>query len=388
MVFARWTKAGAAVLLVFALPVIIGVVWQHVFVVILSNGHDGDSNDASSALLGTGQMFDHIAARYDFINRVLALRMDVGWRRTMSGRVRDLLLSGDDNDGNGGTRRARRAGTIRWKVLDVATGTADVAIQLAKDVPPSTRIVGLDPSRKMLDVGERKIKALHLEDQIQLRQADVRDLSPIYDAYCLDDENDENERQLCFDAVTMAFGIRNVDAADRKTALCELHRLLLPKKNPTTTTGYGGGVLSIMEFSEPTIQEFGIMGWGASIFIRYVVPFVGGVLSGAPKEYWHLQNSIQDFPSPQQFQELLQTLECPVVMTREDGTTNNVGDKYPRMSVSPTLVGYFDMEEIRHMNFGSVQLYVGKAAVKMKVPPPPSTTTAADPKLPPIGRVG
>jgi demethylmenaquinone methyltransferase/2-methoxy-6-polyprenyl-1,4-benzoquinol methylase len=251
---------------------------------------------------GTGSMFDQIANRYDTINRVLALRMDVGWRQQMTQQVMQRVLP-----------------ETAPRLLDVATGTADVALQLARDMPTST-ILGVDPSNNMLNVGREKIAQLGLQEQIELQWGDARDFS----------KYSENS----FDGATMAFGIRNVP--ERDVALCEIHRLLKPK-----------GVIAILEFSEPD-DSFGILGWGARLFIRHVVPIVGGILSGAPREYLHLQNSIKDFPMPPEFQKLMQNLSC------------GAGGK-----------GHYDMEDIKHMNFGSVQLYVGTV---VKPEPEPETT--------------
>lgn len=246
-------------------------------------------------------MFDQIATRYDTINRVLALRMDVGWRQEMTKEVKQRIIpltTDNDNKDDGPPR-----------LLDVATGTADVALQLAKDIPTST-ILGVDPSNNMLNVGRTKIQNQGLQDRIKLQWGDARDFS----------KYSEN----AFDGATMAFGIRNVP--EREVALCEIHRLLKPS-----------GVLAILEFSEPD-DSFGVLGMLARLFIRHVVPIVGGILSGAPKEYLHLQNSIKDFPTPPEFKKLMERLSCG-----EEGK------------------GYFDMEEVMHLNFGSVQLYVGTA---------------------------
>lgn len=241
---------------------------------------------------GSGSMFDQIATRYDTINRVLALRMDVGWRQKMAQQVKQRIPKSNP------------------RLLDVATGTADVALQLAKDIPTST-ILGVDPSNNMLEVGRAKIEQQQLAERIELRWGDARDFS----------KYSENE----FDGATMAFGIRNVP--ERDVALCEIHRLLKPS-----------GVLAILEFSEPD-DSHGILGIFARLFIRHIVPIVGGILSGAPREYLHLQNSIKDFPTPPEFKHLMENLSCG-----EDGKGN------------------FEMEEVIHMNFGSVQLYVGTAA--------------------------
>jgi demethylmenaquinone methyltransferase/2-methoxy-6-polyprenyl-1,4-benzoquinol methylase len=245
---------------------------------------------------GGGSMFDQIATRYDTINKVLALRMDVGWRRQMAQQVKQRLPETNP------------------RLLDVATGTADVALQLAKDIPTST-ILGIDPSNNMLEVGRVKIQQQGLQERIELLWGDARDFSK-YSANT-------------FDGATMAFGIRNVP--ERDVALCEIHRLLKPS-----------GVLAILEFSEPD-DSFGVLGILARMFIRYVVPLVGGVLSGAPREYLHLQNSIKDFPTPPRFKKLMENLSCG-----EDAK------------------GHYEMEDVMHMNFGSVQLYVG-TAVKSSV---------------------
>jgi demethylmenaquinone methyltransferase/2-methoxy-6-polyprenyl-1,4-benzoquinol methylase len=250
---------------------------------------------------GTGQMFDKISSRYDMINRVLALRMDMSWRQQMTKRIRDMLVEqGQD--------------TAELMLVDMATGTADVAIQLATEFPSSrVTILGLDPSENMLAVGRQKVSDRRLDSRITLEHADARDLSR-YPSHT-------------YHAATMAFGIRNVPAGSRTKALCEIHRLLKADR----------GILGILEFSEPDPDAHGVLGIVAQYFIRYVVPVVGGILSGNLKEYMHLQNSIKEFPTPDEFNNLLSTLdgECPS--------------------------GRFVMNDVEHLNFGSVQLYVGRA---------------------------
>jgi demethylmenaquinone methyltransferase/2-methoxy-6-polyprenyl-1,4-benzoquinol methylase len=246
---------------------------------------------------GSGSMFDQIATRYDLINRVLALRMDVSWRQEMANTVQQRVVA---------------SGVSEPQLLDVATGTADVALTLAKTIP-TAKILGLDPSNNMLNVGREKIQQQGYPEQIRLEWADARDLKV--------------HPESTFDGATMAFGIRNVP--ERDVALCEIHRLLKPKS-----------VFCILEFSEPD-DSFGFLGFLARLFIRHVVPVVGGVLSGAPREYLHLQNSIKDFPSPPEFAKLLEGLSC--------GESGN---------------GHFNVDEIVQMNFGSVQLYVTTAVGK------------------------
>jgi demethylmenaquinone methyltransferase/2-methoxy-6-polyprenyl-1,4-benzoquinol methylase len=255
---------------------------------------------------GSGSMFDQIATRYDLINRVLALRMDVSWRQQMANTVKQRVV-----EASGGGVSA-----LEPQLLDVATGTADVALTLAKTIP-SAKILGLDPSNNMLNVGRKKIQQQGLllpEQKIRLEWADARDLN-VYPA-------------STFDGATMAFGIRNVP--EREVALCQIHRLLKPNS-----------VFCILEFSEPD-DSFGFLGALARLFIRHVVPVIGGVLSGKPREYLHLQNSIKDFPSPPEFGILLEGLSC-------GGAGGGTG--------------HFHVDEIVQMNFGSVQLYVTTAAV-------------------------
>lgn len=190
-------------------------------------------------------------------------------------------------------------------LLDVATGTADVALLLAKEIPSAT-VLGVDPSENMLAVGREKIQQREKGHQVSLQVADAMEFAGIPAA--------------TYDGATMAFGIRNVP--DRERALCKIHGALKT-----------GSKFCVLEFSEPD-ETAGILGSVARIFIRYVVPFVGGILSGAPRQYWHLQNSIKDFPSPTEFSALIDSVEC-------EG-----GD------------GGFSFDELVQLNFGSVQLYV------------------------------
>lgn len=193
------------------------------------------------------------------------------------------------------------------RILDLATGTADVALLLRTEIPNAV-VMGIDPSNQMLDVGRDKVKKVGLDASITLEQADAQDLvGTVFP-------------ESSFDAATMAFGIRNVP--DRSKALCQIHAVL---KDQAT--------FCILEFSEPD-DSFGTMGALARLFIRHVVPFLGGVLSGAPREYWHLQNSIKDFPAPKDFARFVESVECEK--------------------------GSFQLKDLIQINFGTVQLYVTK----------------------------
>jgi demethylmenaquinone methyltransferase/2-methoxy-6-polyprenyl-1,4-benzoquinol methylase len=208
---------------------------------------------------GSGAMFDGIAARYDLVNRVISLGIDQSWRRKT---VRALQL------GRG------------HRVLDLATGTADLAIQVAR-TEPGASVVGLDPSAKMLDVGRDKVQRAGLEARVELVQGDAQAL-PF----------PENS----FDSVCIAFGIRNVP--DRAKALREMARVTRP-----------GGRIAILELSEP---RSGLLGALARFHIHTVVPYVGALLSGV-KEYQYLQRSIAAFPPADEFAALMKSSNLSVV---------------------------------------------------------------------------
>jgi demethylmenaquinone methyltransferase / 2-methoxy-6-polyprenyl-1,4-benzoquinol methylase len=269
-------------LIVIIVPIILSIVAQ----IVLFTGVE-----APPSTFGTGSMFDSIASRYDSINRVLSMGMDIGWRRTMVNVIQDSVQNNKHP-----------------QLLDLATGTADVAIQLTKQIPHAT-IVGIDPSQNMLSIGRHKVHQQNLDDIIDLRLGDAQNLSTL--------------KRQSFDGATMAFGIRNVP--DRNKALCQIHSVL--KKNSK---------FCILEFSEPDYSTGGFIGaYLATYFVRYVIPIVGGILSGSPREYWHLQKSINDFPKPNDFVTSVQQLQCP------DGTKRR-----------------FDVDNVVHMNFGVVQLYI------------------------------
>jgi demethylmenaquinone methyltransferase / 2-methoxy-6-polyprenyl-1,4-benzoquinol methylase len=202
---------------------------------------------------GSGEMFDAIAPRYDLLNRLLSLGIDQRWRRKLVARLE--LTPGA-------------------KVLDHATGTADLALLIARS-SPGVRVVGMDPSTEMLRVGRRKVAAAGLAERVSLEQGDAEDLASVASG--------------SFDAVSMAFGIRNVP--DRSRALKEMVRVTRP-----------GGRIAILELSEP---QGGILGPLARAHVHRVVPWVGGLLSGS-REYQYLQRSIAAFPPPAAFARLME----------------------------------------------------------------------------------
>ena len=207
---------------------------------------------------GSGPMFDGIAARYDVVNRVMSLGMDARWRRLA---VRALALPPGAH------------------VLDLATGTADVAIAIAR-AHPDAQVRGVDPSRRMLSHGQRKVDAAGLADRVTL-QLGVAEALPCADA--------------SLDAATIAFGIRNVP--DRPRALRELARVLRPK-----------GRLAVLELTDPP-------GRLARFHVHQVVPRLGALLSsGSP--YGYLARSIAAFPPAAEFAAALEGAGLRVLEVR------------------------------------------------------------------------
>ncbi len=200
---------------------------------------------------GSGAMFDKIARRYDLLNRLMSLGVDQRWRN----KTVDAL--------------ELKPGA---RVLDLATGTADLALKVMRR-HPGTNVVGVDPSVGMLEIGRQKVAAEGLSGQCELQVGDAQSL-PFPDR--------------SFDGLCMAFGIRNVP--DRPKALREMARVTKPD-----------GRIAILELSEP---KGGIMGPLARFQIRTMVPWLGSLLSGA-KEYRYLQQSIANFPPPEAFADIM-----------------------------------------------------------------------------------
>ncbi len=205
----------------------------------------------TTSLLGSGAMFDAIADRYDLLNRIISLGVDQRWRRLT---VERLGIEGPA------------------RVLDLATGTGDLALLIARR-HPEARVVGVDPSRNMLAIGAAKVARAGLGGRVEMREGDAHELPFEADA---------------FDAATIAFGIRNVP--DRARGVRELARVTRP-----------GGRVAILELSEP---RAGLLGALARFHVHHVVPTVGALLSGK-REYRYLQRSIAAFPPPGEFAALM-----------------------------------------------------------------------------------
>ena len=208
-------------------------------------------------------MFNNIAPTYDKLNHILSLNIDKIWRKKAVKRICKHIKDSE-------TQRLRDSET---QVLDVACGTADSTIALAKAGVP--RVVGVDISEGMLKVGEKKIEELNLNSVISLKVEDCENLS----------FNDNT-----FDAAFIAFGIRNFE--DKKKGLKELHRVLKPN-----------GLLLILELSVPQNK---ILLSLYKLYFLHILPFIGKKISGDNKAYTYLPQSVMNFPKPKDF---LQTME-------------------------------------------------------------------------------
>jgi len=193
------------------------------------------------------EMFDNISGTYDGLNRVLSFGIDQGWRKQLIIRL-----------------VARRPA----KVLDVATGTADLAIAIAQAT--QSEVTGLDLSPGMLAVGRKKVTARYLDHKVVLVQGDSEAL-PYPDA--------------SFDAVTVAFGVRNFENLEK--GLAEIRRVLRP-----------GGVLLVLEFGRP---KSALVRAGYNFYSATLLPFIGRLVSKDARAYSYLPESVRAFPSGSDF---------------------------------------------------------------------------------------
>ena len=201
---------------------------------------------------GVGEMFDNIAGKYDFLNHFLTLNIDKLWRKSAVKRL-----------------NTKEDGVY----LDVASGTGDLAITIAKIKKPK-RIIGVDISEGMLEVGREKMKRLNLDNLVTLQQEDCEDLS-------FDNET--------FNAATIGFGIRNFQHPSK--GLEEIYRVLK-----------SDGELVVLEFSRP---QNSFIRWIYDLYFRYILPLIGKLFSKHSSAYTYLPESVIQFPYGQEFVDMM-----------------------------------------------------------------------------------
>ena len=197
------------------------------------------------------QMFDNISGKYDLLNRILSMGIDVSWRKKVVKSVKKEKPK---------------------SILDIATGTGDLAIAMAKAT--DAKITGFDLSAGMLEVGKVKVKDENLQDQIEMIQGDAENM-PFEDN--------------SFDAITLSFGVRNFENLEK--GLNEIYRVLKP-----------GGKLIILEFSQP---ESFPMKQLYGFYSRSILPRIGKKISKDQSAYTYLPDSVQAFPYGNEMKKIL-----------------------------------------------------------------------------------
>lgn len=244
---------------------------------------------------GSGKMFDKIAAMYDITNKVMSFGLDKKWRKYM---VTNCLY-------NNSTLLQEMS------VLDLATGTADVALEAAAQAKSKGSgveggermdILGVDPSAQMIAIGKDKVKEKEVNNKamnVTLTIGDAQDLSEHFPVRHIGDKVGSESETGYVDGVTMSFGIRNVN--DKLKALNEMHRV-----------AKSGGKLCILEFNLPDPRR-SFIAKIANMFITQVIPFIGSAMGASAdggdgvgddkmnNEYAYFQQSIAGFPKPTEF---------------------------------------------------------------------------------------
>jgi len=197
-------------------------------------------------------MFDKIAFRYDFLNRFLSAGIDVGWRKKA---IKQLVSSQPKN------------------ILDVATGTGDFAITSYEILKPE-KITGIDISEGMLDIGRKKIEKAELQQHIELLNGDS-------EAILFDDNT--------FDAVTVAFGVRNFENLEK--GLSEIKRVLKP-----------GGKLIVLECTKPSTPVIKQL---YNFYMKTITPKIGKIIAKNNEAYQYLNDSVLQFPEKESFIHIL-----------------------------------------------------------------------------------
>lgn len=200
------------------------------------------------------EMFDNISPKYDFLNHFLSLGIDIIWRK------KAIKLLKKDNP---------------KVILDIATGTGDFAIEALALNPD--KVIGVDISEGMLEIGRKKLKKRKLDDRIELRSGDSEGL-PFEDNM--------------FDAVIVAFGVRNFENLDK--GLEDMFRVIKP-----------GGKVVVLEFSKPKHFPFKQL---YQFYFRWILPIIGRLVSKDQSAYTYLPESVNAFPDGQDFLDRLEKI--------------------------------------------------------------------------------
>jgi demethylmenaquinone methyltransferase/2-methoxy-6-polyprenyl-1,4-benzoquinol methylase len=209
-------------------------------------------NSTESKKKQVENMFDKIAFRYDFLNRFLSAGIDIGWRKKA---IRQLVSLKPK------------------KILDVATGTGDFAITSFEILKPE-KITGIDISAGMLEIGRKKIEKSGLQNSIELLNGDS-------EAILFDDNS--------FDAVTVAFGVRNFENLEK--GLSEIKRVLKP-----------GGKLIVLECTKPSLPVIKQL---YNFYMKFITPKIGKIIAKNNEAYQYLNDSVLQFPEKESFVHIL-----------------------------------------------------------------------------------
>lgn len=212
---------------------------------------------------GVKKMFDNIAPDYDRLNHILSLNIDKNWRKKA---VREL---------------ADEARPLN--VLDVACGTGDFTIEIARKVPHGSTVVGVDISDGMIAVGLEKLAKLGIDAALE-----------VADCEALPYEDNT------FDRISVGFGVRNFEHLE--LGLSEMYRVLAP-----------GGKLVILELSVPSNA---FIRWCYKLYFLKILPFIGGLVSGDRSAYEYLPASVLRFPAPDKFMSIMKSAGFDVVEHR------------------------------------------------------------------------
>jgi len=209
-------------------------------------------NEQATKKEQVADMFNNISKTYDFLNHFMSLGIDIIWRKMAINELKSAKPK---------------------LILDVATGTGDFAFEALKILQPD-KIIGVDISRGMLDIADQKIAKRHLSNKFEVRMGDSEKL--LFDA-------DE------FDAVTVAYGVRNFENLEK--GLADIYRVLKP-----------GGKAVVLEFSKPRVFPVKQL---YNFYFNYITPGIGKIFSKDSRAYSYLPESVAAFPDGERFTSLM-----------------------------------------------------------------------------------